>query len=146
MYYSSDGDDCWKGHQIRAWSSYVSWSLFCGHFVDIQQSFSWNFHIKDGNDFSQFGRTEVNKNPRLCCCWQNHRKSVSAFLRFFDIPLTVSVELKPERVFLNSGFVFHAAELKPTLFADKEYSHVDMSAGVLNFETKIRMKTRGLSC
>ena len=33
--------------------------LFCRRFVDIQQSYSWNFRIKDGNDFSPFGRTEV---------------------------------------------------------------------------------------
>ena len=47
----------------------------------------------------------------------------------------------PERVFLNWGFVFHAAELNPALFADKEYLHVDMSAEVLDFKTKIRMTT-----
>ena len=47
----SNGDDCWKGHQIRAWSSYTSWSsqfcfvLLCSCFVDIQQFFSWNFQM-----------------------------------------------------------------------------------------------------
>ena len=56
-----NGDDHWKGYQIRAWSSYASWSLFCRRFVDIQQSFSCIFRIRDGNDFSQFGRTEVNE-------------------------------------------------------------------------------------
>ena len=30
----------------------------------MKQHFSWNFRIKDTNDFSQFGRTE--RNPRLC--------------------------------------------------------------------------------
>ena len=29
--------------------------------VDVQQSFSCIFRIRDGNDFSQFGRTEVNE-------------------------------------------------------------------------------------
>ena len=29
----------------------------------------------------------------------------------------------------------------PTLFADKKYLHVKMSAGVLNVKTKIRMTT-----
>ena len=38
-----------------------SFVLFCRRFVDIQQSFSWKFCIKDGNDFSKFGRTEVNE-------------------------------------------------------------------------------------
>ena len=32
------------------------------------------------------------------------------------------------------------AELKPALFADKEYLHVNVSVGVLNFKTKIRMQ------
>ena len=54
----TNGDDRWKGCQIRSWSSYVSWSLFCGRFVDIQ-SFCCIFRIREGNDFSQFGRTEV---------------------------------------------------------------------------------------
>ena len=36
----TNGDDRWKGYQIRAWSCYASWSLFCRRFVDIQQSFS----------------------------------------------------------------------------------------------------------
>ena len=35
--------------------------LFCRRFVDIQQSYSWNFRINDGNYFSRFGRTEVNE-------------------------------------------------------------------------------------
>ena len=61
LYGTYNGDDHWKGHQVRAWSSYASWSLFCHCFVDIQQSFSCIFHIKDGNDFSQFGWTEVNE-------------------------------------------------------------------------------------
>ena len=30
-------------------------------FVDIQQSFSCIFRIKDGNDLSEFGRTEVSE-------------------------------------------------------------------------------------
>ena len=35
--------------------------LFCRRFVDIQQSYSSNFRIKDGNDFSRFSQTEVNE-------------------------------------------------------------------------------------
>ena len=35
--------------------------LFCRRFVDIQQSYSWNFRINDGNYFSRFGRTEMNE-------------------------------------------------------------------------------------
>ena len=63
----SNGDDHWKGYQIMAWSCYVSWSLLCHCFVEIQQSFSCIFHIKDDNDFSQFCRTEVNEtHARLC--------------------------------------------------------------------------------
>ena len=54
----TNGDDRWKGYQVRTWSSYASWSLFCGRFVDIQ-SFRCIFRIRDGNDISQFGRTEV---------------------------------------------------------------------------------------
>ena len=47
----TNGDGRWKGHQIRAWSSYTSWStLFC-FVLSIQQSFSWNLCIKDGNQW-----------------------------------------------------------------------------------------------
>ena len=35
--------------------------LFCRRFDDIEQSYSWNFCIKDGNDSSRFSRTEVNE-------------------------------------------------------------------------------------
>ena len=52
-------------YQIRAWSSYASWSLFCRRFVDIQQSFSCIFRIKDGNDFSQFRPNWGERNPML---------------------------------------------------------------------------------
>ena len=33
-------------------------------------------------------------------------------------------------------FVFYAAELKPALFADKKYLHIDMSAGGVQFQNK----------
>ena len=36
-------------------------ACFVVHFVNIQHSFSCIVHIRDGNDFSQFGRTEVNE-------------------------------------------------------------------------------------
>ena len=44
-----------------AWSSYTCWSSsVCCHVTRcIQQPFCWNFHIKDGNDLSQFSQTEV---------------------------------------------------------------------------------------
>ena len=66
----------------------------------------------------------------------DHRKSKSDLLRFLDIQLIFSVELWPERIFSKLGFVLRGAELKLASFADKKYSHVNMSAGVLNFETK----------
>ena len=46
-----------------AWSSYTCWSSsVCCHVTRcIQQPFCWNFHIKDGNDLSQFSQTEVRK-------------------------------------------------------------------------------------
>ena len=58
VYIYTNGDDRWKGYQIRAWSCYMLWSLICRRFVD--HSFSFIFCIKDGNDLSQFSRTEVN--------------------------------------------------------------------------------------
>ena len=51
----------WSPLKRLPWSCYASWSLFCCRFVDIQQSFSCIFHIKDGNDFNQFSQTEENE-------------------------------------------------------------------------------------
>ena len=61
-------DHLWKSNQIRARSSYACWSLFCRRFVDILQSFSCIFRIRDGNDLSQFGRTEVNETQGYATC------------------------------------------------------------------------------
>ena len=53
----TNGDDCWKGYQIRAWSCYVSWSLFCWYSTIFQLYFSH----KRWHDFSQFSQTKVNE-------------------------------------------------------------------------------------
>ena len=82
LYGICNGDDHWKGHQIRAWLSYMSWSLFCRHFVDIEQSFSWHFRIRDGNDFSQFGQTEVNATQGYAI--SQYKLCIHYFTRYAD--------------------------------------------------------------
>ena len=86
----TNGDDRGKGYQIRAWSSYASWSLFCRRFVDIQQSFSCIFHIRDGNDFSQFGRTEVNETQGYAISRYSDANQLSRGLPFHCISSSVA--------------------------------------------------------
>ena len=60
----TNGDDRWKGYQVRTWSSYASWSLFCGRFVDIQ---SFRCIFRKRRQWHWSIRPNLGEgNPRLC--------------------------------------------------------------------------------
>ena len=67
--------------------------------------------------------------------WQTTAKKKSDLLRFLDIQLIFSVESWPERIFSQLGIVLGWTQTRVAL-ADNKYSHVNMSAEILDFKTK----------
>ena len=79
----------------------MPWSLYCCRFVDIQQSFSWNFSIKDGNDYSIWPNWgERNRRLKISLmhlCSDKNKSSLSIDITYMYVDL---IYMKLDRLYL----------------------------------------------